>query len=81
MQVGSISPAIEIWDLDVLDAVEPLVTLGGEAPAASAADGSASEGAAIKKKKKKSKVLNKHEAMKRPGSHTSASLGNEKTLI
>lgn len=46
MQVGSISPGIEIWDLDVLDAVEPLATLGGEAPAGT-------EGTAAGKKKKK----------------------------
>ncbi|EIE25396.1 WD40 repeat-like protein [Coccomyxa subellipsoidea C-169] len=70
--VGSISPAIEIWDLDVLDAVEPLVTLGGEAPAASTADGSASEGAAIKKKKKKSK---KKGLSVKEGSHEDAVLG------
>lgn len=55
--MGSISPAIEIWDLDVLDAVEPLATLGGEATAASPADDPASlEGTATKKKKKKSKA-------------------------
>ena len=27
--MGTISPGIELWDLDVLDAVEPVSTLGG----------------------------------------------------
>ncbi len=29
--LGSYSPAIEIWDLDVVGTLEPVVTLGGEA--------------------------------------------------
>ena len=30
--MGSLSPGIEVWDMDVLDAVEPVITLGGELP-------------------------------------------------
>ena len=37
LQVGSLGPGIEVWDLDVLDAVEPVATLGGEVGAAAAA--------------------------------------------
>ena len=51
--MGSISPGIEIWDLDILDAVEPLATLGGEVSAASKADANAPELTEKKKKKKK----------------------------
>ncbi len=53
VQVGSISPGIEIWDLDILDAVEPLATLGGEVSAASKADANAPKLTEKKKKKKK----------------------------
>lgn len=42
------SPGIEIWDLDVLDAVEPVAVLGGEAPAAPVADSQPSKGKAKK---------------------------------
>lgn len=28
--VGTFLPEIEIWDLDVLNAIEPLIVLGGE---------------------------------------------------
>ena len=28
--VGSMSPGVEIWDLDVTDSVEPVASLGGE---------------------------------------------------
>lgn len=59
MQVGSLSPGIEVWDLDVLDAVEPMITLGGELPSdsKSAQEQEAEEDASAKpKKQKKSKV-------------------------
>jgi hypothetical protein len=30
--VGTMSPGVEIWDLDVTDSVEPIASLGGELP-------------------------------------------------
>ncbi|MCI05905.1 putative WD repeat-containing protein C17D11.16, partial [Trifolium medium] len=30
LAVGSMGPSIEIWDLDVIDEVEPCVVLGGK---------------------------------------------------
>ena len=64
--VGSFEPGIELWDMDVVDAVEPLATLGGaDYAAARAAAGAAdpgggeaeagASGADGKKKKKKKK--------------------------
>ena len=55
--VGTMSPGIEIWDLDVADSVEPLASLGGELPerVPQSADEEAS-GSKKKKKKKSSKV-------------------------
>ncbi len=63
--VGTMLPAIELWDLDVLDATEPVMVLGGEeegAPPAPPAPG---------KKAKKGKRA----ATLRAGSHTDAVLG------
>ena len=34
--VGSMSPGVEIWDLDVTDSVEPVASLGGELTGAKA---------------------------------------------
>lgn len=48
--IGTMNPGIEIWDLDVLDSVEPAAVLGGS----KASDGLlATEEASAKAKKKK----------------------------
>ena len=57
--VGTFSPAIEIWNLDVLDPLEPTAILGGENPE-------------LNKKSKKNK--NKVSAFL-PGSHEAAVMG------
>ncbi|KAK4841101.1 hypothetical protein QYF36_025858 [Acer negundo] len=60
--VGSMEPSIEIWDLDIIDEVQPCVVLGG-------AD---EEKMAKKKKKKKGK---KSSIKYKEGSHTDSVLG------
>ena len=66
--VGTMMPAIELWDLDVLDASEPVMVLGGEDVEATAAAASKRPGAKPSKKASRAPVL-------RPGSHTDAVLG------
>lgn len=51
--VGSMEPGIELWALDVVDAVEPLATLGGRLPVDSEA---AQDEEATRKKKKVRKL-------------------------
>lgn len=57
--VCTMDPGIEIWNLDVVDAVEPVATLGGEDKAAAgAALAAAEEAAGGKLDRKKKKVRN-----------------------
>ena len=63
MAVGSFNPAIEIWNLDVLDPLEPSATLGG------IKDGELGGAAGKKKSSKRGK---KSIPKMRPGSHTDA---------
>lgn len=78
MAVGSFEPGIEIWNLDVLDAVEPVATLGG-ADYEAARQLQLNQGAGSKKKKKgktkKGKLAAPPEVPVRPGSHNDAVLG------
>ena len=81
--VGSFEPGIEIWDLDVLDAVEPIGMLGGadyeaaraaaEAEAAEVQEGGKKKGRKTKTKKKSKSGA--PEVPVRPGSHEDAVLG------
>ncbi|CAN1353080.1 Uncharacterized WD repeat-containing protein C17D11.16, partial [Linum perenne] len=59
--VGSMEPAIEIWDLDIIDEVQPSAVLGGVAEE--------------KKKKKKKKKGKKVSIKYKEGSHTDSVLG------
>lgn len=81
--VGSFEPGIEIWNLDVLNALEPAVVLGG-ADTSGAEDGWArlqtqaggrSDGGGGAKKKKKKKKSGKDDEGLREGSHTDAVMG------
>ena len=72
MAVGSFEPGIEIWNLDVIDAVEPVVTLGGADYEAARHLDDSKNSSKTKKKKKKNKVP---EIPVKPGSHKDAVLG------
>ena len=71
--VGTFNPSIEVWNLDVLDALEPVCILGGE-------DTTASDElmkinmarAAVGKKLKKMKKGTSNNGGLKPGSHTDA---------
>lgn len=67
MAVGTFSPAIEIWNLDVLDPLEPTATLGGVDESASLKATRASKKKAQKKGKK-----GKDTVVYKDGSHEAA---------
>jgi len=72
--VGSFEPGIEIWNLDLLDAVEPIVTLGG-AEYEKAKQIDLLETKKKKKTKKKTTCPDLPSIPVKPGSHRDAVLG------
>lgn len=74
--VGTFEPGIEIWNLDILEALTPTATLGGRETAAETKARLGSSGGSKKKKKKKGKRSKSAGLLPelRPGSHKDAVL-------
>ena len=69
LAVGTFQPGIEIWNMDVIDVLEPVATLGGrEARVAPTVPQSKKK----KKKKNKTQLQNELLGELRPGSHSDA---------
>jgi len=68
--VGTMETAIELWDLDILDSIECVATLGGPVDRDVANGMLASRSSEGKKKKKKGKKAEKRSSELKPGSHT-----------
>lgn len=78
--IGTFSPEVELWDLDRIDAVEPVASLGGILPPAAEdeAEGELEGMSREEKKKAKKKAAKKKKKAKValvPGSHEDAVLG------
>jgi periodic tryptophan protein 1 len=80
--IGSMEPGIEIWDLDLIDQVEPAATLGGVDAAAAEGEGPGGEGLSREEKRKARKKAAKQKLKRRAappalraGSHEGAVLG------
>lgn len=72
--VGTMQPEIEIWDLDVVDDVEPVVILGGRESTKELTEPAGSVEETGKKKKGVKKDSRKKGSALRPGSHSDAVL-------
>jgi periodic tryptophan protein 1 len=70
--VGTFKPGIEIWNLDVMDVLEPDAILGGEAEAETLDSLKEEDAAGGSKKKKKKKKKKKAVAGLKAGSHSDA---------
>jgi len=87
--VGSFEPGIEIWNLDVMNALEPTLVLGGmdtsgaeedwmrmqNMPTSTNLNSNSNGGGGGKKKKKKKKAASRGKPGLREGSHTDAVMG------
>jgi len=72
--VGTFAPGIEIWNLDVMEALTPVATLGGRESVEEAAQRAASKKKGKKKGKKKASAGGSKPSL-RAGSHKDAVLG------